>query len=289
MLNVYSVKTLFGSERTCLKELESINTLGCLVSGLSIIDTQADSNQTIFEEKEVLKKSNLTTFEDKQAFVKKVVQAHFDRNLVIRFIQACPSQKDLATATGLSTSTISKLKNPAQYGQLELSAKLLWSWVSSKEIEVLKEKLMLSNTLLEAMADSLSMINLANCNIVYAELGKSVQAQSGFIKDVRLVKDVVECLHSMKGTFTKLDLSNNLLSDEGLSAVAAELKEHTDLVEINLCNNKISDKGLQSYLKWLLLLPHLKMLDISQNFGPSDETLNVLCEDSKELKAKIKY
>ncbi len=288
-MNAYSVKTLLGSERTLIKEFDSIPALECQISELSILDTQADNKQTILGEKEVVKKSNQTTLEDKEAFISKVIHRDFDRNLVIRFIHACPSQKDLSTATGISTSTISKLKNPVQYGPLEQSARLLWAWVNSKEITVVKEKLHISLNSLEAMTNSLSLIDLSNCNIVYSELGKSVHAKSGFLKEVRLVKDVVECLHSMKGTFTRVNLSNNLLSDEGLSVLAAELKEHEDLEEIYLCNNKISDKGLERSLKQLLLLPHLKILDISQNYGPSTKTLQVLCEGSKEIEVKIKY
>ncbi len=224
-----------------------------------------------------------------QEFLKKFLAKEYDRNLVTRFIEACPSQTDLATSTGLSTGTISKLKDPTEYGLLEPSSQQVWRFIHSQDLVTLKQKLHLTDTSLTTLATFLTTINLANHNIMYKELGENVNGSSGFVKNVFLVKEVVNYLHRMKGTFLKLNLSNNILSDEGLLELTQELKDHQDLEEVYLSNNNISDKGLQRCLKELLLLPRLKTLDISKNFGPSEETFTLVCGDSEGMRAKIKY
>ena len=92
----------------------------------------------------------------------------------------------------------------------------------------------------------------------------------------------------MKGTFTRIDLSNNLLSDEGLLVLVSELKDHTDLTEINIGKNKISDIGLLE-AKELMDLPNLKTLYLFGNYGPSEKTIDKLVSsDSREERAALR-
>jgi len=221
-------------------------------------------------------------------FIYDVMQKKYDRDLVTRFIKASPSQEKLARETGISTATISKLKAPEKYGALEPSARRFWQWIKSKNIEALKRDLNLTERNIIDMASSLSLIDLSNYDIVYNELGEDICHASKSLENGKphLVREVVSYLHRMKGTFKKLDLSYNIISDEGLLLLINELKEHDTLEEINLTKNKISDKGLQ-YLGDLLILNRLKKIDISQNYGPSDETIKIL-ESSISQKRKTK-
>lgn len=270
LLNICCIMRVFAAEN---KDVEEIN--------------HKFSQLSIGKQKVVTR----SILEDKEAFILIIMQKDYDRDLVTRFIEACPSQKNLATATCLSTSTISKLKNPETYGILEPSAKQLWLWVRSKNMLALTKELQLTSQNIKAMANALSLINLSNRNIVYDKLGKSMCSGSGFITQEGLcvVKDVIKYLCRMKGTFTKVNLSGNHLSDEGLIVLVDELKQHEDLEEVHVRNNKISDEGLK-YLKNLFLLPHLRLLDFSQNYGPSTETLSDMCLGAPEgIKEKIKY
>ncbi|MBA3752032.1 hypothetical protein H0X06_04525 [Candidatus Dependentiae bacterium] len=256
------------------------------LSGLSIHDKKAVEIKEGFQSELERRKIFLTTFMHK----------NYDRDLVTRFIKAWQStQKKLAHAVEIDSSTIAKLKNPQEYGQLEPSAKLTWQWIQKQTVETLQKEFQLSDHTIKSMINSLGFIDLSNCNIVYDKLGESIYENSSFLygKGPRLVKDVVTYLHRQKNSFFKVNLSHNHLSDEGLQVVVHELKNHEFLEEIYLCDNKISDEGLKC-LKELLSLSSLKILDISKNYGPTEKILEIVCGgDSEEigelLKKKIKY
>ena len=119
-------------------------------------------------------------------------------------------------------------------------------------------------------------IDLSWGDIVYDELGRSIRSEDrARSTGPHLISDVISYLESTRGTFRQLDLSNNILSDEGISPLVKELQHHKDLEELNLSNNMISNSGLLC-LKPLLELDNLVLLDISENYGPSDEVLTDL-------------
>ncbi len=256
------------------------------LSELSIHDKKAGEIKVGFQ----------SELESRKIFLTTLMQKKYHRDLVTRFIKAWQStQKKLAHAVEIDSSTIAKLKNPQEYGQLEPSAKLTWQWIQKQTVETLQKEFQLTDTNIKSMVNSLGFIDLSNCNIVYDKLGESIYENSSFFygKGPRLIKDVVTYLHSQKNTFFKVNLSDNHLSDEGLQVLVDELKSHEFLEEIYLGNTKISDEGLKC-LKELLSLPSLKILDISKNYGPTEKTLEILCAaDSEEitelLKKKIKY
>ena len=213
-------------------------------------------------------------------FIQEIIRQDYDRDLVTRFIHACPSQKNLSYSTEISEGTLSKLKSPEVYGKLEPSAQRLWSWLQSKGIEGLKNELKLKDKAIKGMARSLSLLDLSNSAIVYDELGEDLRSEGNLGRSrFHVVSEVVNYLNHMKGTFRALNLAHNLLADEGLKMIVEELRGHDLLEDINIRDNKISDVGLRS----LLALKHLKKIDISKNFGPGDETCKLLkaLNDSK--------
>src|SRR3546814_9629550 len=83
------------------------------------------------------------------------------------------------------------------------------------------------------------------------------------------------CSSDLRGTFTHLNLANNLISDEGVEVLINELKTHELLEELNLSDNKISNKGLADLSILVKELRKLRCLNISKNYGPSQEILEI--------------
>lgn len=234
--------------------------------------------------------------ENKDA-IQRFISNVYDRNLVTRFMNACPKTSRLAAAIGRTPSTLSKLKKPEMYGDLRPSAEAVWSWLQSNGIEGLISSLGLSEEELRAMRDSLELIDLSDHNIVYDELGDDIYSEApsgeGNESAPTLIGDVVKSLNKMKGTFTRINLSKNLLSDEGVLVLVEELKNHSDLKEIDVRENMISDLGLRKTRELLMHLSNLSTLYLSGNYGPSEETITYLVSWAPEanraaLRSKIK-
>jgi Leucine-rich repeat (LRR) protein len=191
---------------------------------------------------------------------------------------------------------LSKLKKPEVYGPLSPTATALWSWLRSNGIVGLERTLSLSAEQVVAINGSLELIDLSGQNIVYDALGDDIHSEARSLADSvglpQLIRDIVGYLKRMKGTFTRINLSNNLLCDEGLSVLVSELKDHGDLEEIDLRDNGISDIGLRK-AQDLMKLPKLRSLYLSENYGPSEETLAALVswavtpEEQAVLREKI--
>lgn len=219
----------------------------------------------------------------------------YTRALVTRFINVCPNTGKLAPLIGRTPPTISKLKKPEVYGELNPTAKILWGWLQSNGIKGLEKELELSPDDIREMIRSLEYLDLSNQNIVYDDLGDDISsdATSSDSNPSRpyCIRDVVSYLKKIKGTFKKINLSRNILSDEGLLVLVNELKDHDELEEIDLRENMISDIGLRN-AKDLVKLPKLRVLHLSGNYGPSEETITELISWAKEeekssLRAKI--
>ena len=222
-----------------------------------------------------------------ESLIQTVISKEYDRELLIRFIRACPSQDILAQASSISASTISKLKNPQIYGMLEPSARRLWTWVQSKGIFGLEQELVLTEKRIKSMFKSLSFLDLSNRAIVFDKLGSDIRSENNLgNSSPRITSEVASYLNRMRGTFTSLTLENNLLSDDGLLVVVNELANHASLQEVNIRSNKISDFGLRCLIN-LFHLEHLTKINIGNNFGPGDLTLQYL-QNSIPLKNRDK-
>lgn len=208
-----------------------------------------------------------------EEFIQTFIKTKYDRELVTRFICACPHQKKLSEVSGISSATISKLKTPKTYGMLEPSAKRFWEWLQSHDIATLKNELELKDKNIKSIATSLRSLNLSSSNIVYNDLGEEIRSESRLDNTrPRLISDVIIFLQNMRGTFTHLNLANNLLSDEGVNVLVKELENHPLLEEINLSRNMISDAGLKALIPLVHGLKHLIKLNITKNYGPGEET-----------------
>jgi hypothetical protein len=208
----------------------------------------------------------------------------------------CPNTSKLAPLIGRTAPTISKLKKPEVYGDLTPTARILWGWLQARGIKELEKELELSADDIGHMMRSLESLDLSNQNIVYDDLGDDISSDTrSFDSDLsrsRCIRDVVRDLNKRKGTFRKINLSRNILSDEGLLVLVTELKAHVELEEIDLRENMISDIGLRK-AKDLMKLPKLKVIYLSGNYGPSEETITELiswasAEEQADLRAKIK-
>ena len=198
----------------------------------------------------------------------------YDRELVTRFVNACPRVNKLSEKIGRSTSTLSQLKKPEKYGELAPSAKLLWGWLQKHGVLGLQTALDLSEKEIKHFKNQLDLLEFSTCNIIYDSLDDAIRPT----EDSPLrVSDLVSYLKRMKGAFTKINLANNLLSDEGFAMLVAELKEHDSLEEIDLRENSISDIGLRQ-AQDLIKLPHLRCIYFSGNYGPSEETMKLLVD-----------
>jgi len=184
------------------------------------------------------------------------------------------------------------------YGFLTPTAQKLWGWLQSTGAVELTKSLSLSEDAKRTLAANLELLDLSYQDIVYDDLGDDIcsEENSSSGSNVgtsrpRLIRDVVSYLRHMKGTYKRIDLSNNLLSDEGLLILVSELKGHDCLEEIDLRKNEISDIGLRG-AQDLMKLPKLRRIHLSGNYGPSEETIVVLvswAEEDKQaaLRAKI--
>lgn len=114
---------------------------------------------------------------------------------------------------------------------------------------------------------SKTLLDLSHSDICYHELWESLDTKDR----PPSLYDVVDRIKSLKGTFTRIDLSHNHILCSGLDVLIAELATHELLEEINFSNNRISDFGLKK-IKGLMHLPNLRVLNILGNYGPSRET-----------------
>ena len=259
----FSMLILISKLGLCSDDIASdVASLSIRVSRIALHESQDDHKPT--------------TLSKEETFLQDFITKEYDRDFVTRFIKASPSQDILAQSMGITSGTISKLKNPQTYGPLEPSARRLWSWLQSKDIVAIKKELQLTDKQIKAMVNSLSLLDLSKSAIVYDELGTEMRSTYGRgDSSPRLASEVASYLHRMKGTFTSLNLADNLLSDEGVRVIARELQDHDLLEEINIRSNKIGEVGL-SYLLPLLKLERLKKVNIAENVGPGERTLQQL-------------
>lgn len=75
--------------------------------------------------------------------------------------------------------------------------------------------------------------------------------------------------------YNYINLSYNLICDEGLEILIPILQKQKNLEIINFSNNSISDIGLRQ-LKKLSCIETLKQIIIKENYGPSEETLEYI-------------
>lgn len=132
-----------------------------------------------------------------------------------------------------------------------------------------KEPIHIAKELWYKLLEENSIIDYSSCCIVYDELYEDTKTEKNYsIK----ISNIVEKLQKIK--ITKINISDNILSDEGLIVLVNELVKHYELLEVNISNNHISDVGLR-YLKKLSLIGNIKII-IKNNYGPSKETLDEL-------------
>lgn len=76
----------------------------------------------------------------------------------------------------------------------------------------------------------------------------------------------------------QINLSYNLICDEGLEILIPILQKQNNLETIDLSNNSISDVGLRE-IKKLSCIETLQKIIIKGNYGPSQETLEYIKKD----------
>lgn len=276
--------------KTCLPSVILLN--------LVILYTPYASEQDISDLEKTIKEISLADKEEVQQlkeaeeFITLILSKNYDRDLVTRFIKSFPSSKkakstnykqnDLASLTGTPPSPLSKLKSPELYGTLDPAARKFWKSLQGKNFQELENPLKLGKEDIKSIFESLKIIDLSNKNIVYDELGKEYYSKSHpNTFGPRPLKDMIQSLERMKGTFTKLDLSNNNVSNEGLKSLVNTLENYDKLEELNLSRNNINDSGFKLLIP-LFKLPNFKRLNVSGNFGPKEETLSFLEENIPE-------
>lgn len=228
-------------------------------------------------------------------FIHEFINQRYERDLVTRFLNACPSALKLAQVIGKAPSTITKLKKPEVYGPLTPSAEALWGWLQSNDVSGLIKTLDLTEEDLKTLDNELQCLNLSSRGIAYDDLGDDIHSDDSSLSSDGspwLVRDLISYLERLRGTFTRIDLSNNLISDERLVTLVPELARHKNLEEINLGENKISDLGMRVEQD-LLKLPKLKWIDFSGNYGSTEETMSHLvswtpASEQGDLLAKIR-
>ncbi len=119
----------------------------------SVAEPKSQGQSSAKKEREADSKSK----ESSSTIVQHFINKEYDRDLVTKFIEACPcTQEKLVDCTGISRGTISKLKSPQTYGLLNPSAQCLWRWLQSRTVDALKKELGLSSQEIEKMAQNLS-------------------------------------------------------------------------------------------------------------------------------------
>jgi len=115
--------------------------------------------------------------------------------------------------------------------------------------------------------DANSDIDLSNNCIVYDFLNDNENISNP-------ISEIINKINKLK--IKKMNISNNILSDEGLEVLINELVKHNELEELDISNNKISDIGLRCIKNLLQGVPNLKKIIMTENYGPSDETIKEL-------------
>jgi hypothetical protein len=133
------------------------------------------------------------------------------------------------------------------------------------DVERPKEPKYIAEELWNKIIDANSIIDFSNKCIVYDKLNENGLTISNIINRINRLK------------IKKMNISNNLLSDEGLQVLVDELVKHNELEELDVSNNMISDIGLRC-LKKLSFCKNIKKIIIEGNYGPSEETLYELKE-----------
>lgn len=115
--------------------------------------------------------------------------------------------------------------------------------------------------------DANNDIDLSNKCIVYDFLNDN--------KNISIpISEIINKINKLK--IKKMNISNNILSDEGLQVLINELVKHNELEELDISNNMISDIGLRCIKNLLQCVPNLKKIIMTKNYGPSEETIKEL-------------
>lgn len=82
--------------------------------------------------------------------------------------------------------------------------------------------------------------------------------------DLPLLKEIVDNLWKFPRSLY-LDLSNNLIDDDGCYELASNMSMLPALVELDLSNNNITNKGLEEIIVRLPAMRHLKYIYLTSN------------------------
>lgn len=105
--------------------------------------------------------SGITQDRDDHAFLQGFINKNYQRDLVTQFVSSCPYTTRLGALIGRAPSMISKLKNPARYGDLQSTAQALWKWLQLNGTQELQEKLGLTDEDIKRVTKSLKRLDLS--------------------------------------------------------------------------------------------------------------------------------
>jgi len=214
------------------------------------------------------------------SFIDSVLRLAPNDVLILRMIKAFPCPDQLSYLTGISATTLKMIEDGGTTKiplYLTICA-VLWSRLQNLGAEGIKKEL--RPTKFGYLVKSLRKIDYSERNIIYDDLayddGKRIYPSS------ILVSEIVAMLRKAKGSFTRLNLCDNLISDEGIKVLVEELKTHSLLEKLELRNVDASDYGLRELLP-LFSLPKFSILDVVDNHGPGTVTKKLFAESNPKV------
>lgn len=158
---------------------------------------------------------------ESRQFVADFIAKPYTVQLVKRFVDA--AQELAMTLTGIDKIQFYKLLQPEVYGPT--TGRMFWKTLQDRAEELSH----VDDFQIRSIAADLDHLDLSGRSIVYDYLAEET--------DDMPVSKLVEQLSGQRNTFSSLDLSDNMLSHEGIDALLPELVHHTRLTWLNISHN----------------------------------------------------
>jgi len=206
--------------------------------------------------------SSITQDRDDRYFLERFINQNYQRDLVTQFVRSCPYATRLGALIGKSPSMISKLKNPARYGDLQSTAQALWKWLQSNGIQGLQDKLGLTNEDIKKMKKSIKRPDLSTPIALFGS-------------------DSLSTLSDVFDLKSKTSEINEYLSLDGLSSSSTGLSLERDVNQKQAyfeANEQVSLAARCKFMK-AMLMAHGKEKPSEQHIADAVELFLESAED----------
>lgn len=114
---------------------------------------------------------------------------------------------------------------------------------------------------------SYNYLDCSNKMIVYDSLLNEINDNNIKLSITRRLQPLLLYIEELNNKILKLDISHNILLDEGLYLLAQTLQNNSKLIFLSVAYNEVSSQGIYNFLIKIFTFPNIPYIDIRGNFG----------------------